>query len=110
MATKAYKAQADKLRVFIKGADITNTAHRAALGRALLYLYARQTADEQQTETTNVTNGQGFTGFDAEFMSSVAKGVQRYGNMTEKQAKHVQRKLVKYAGQLIGLHNDHIAK
>lgn len=79
--------------------------HRAALSRALLFLYARQTADEQQSAATSHDNGRGFSGIDAGFMSSVAESVKRYGNMTPGQARHIARKLAKYTGQLLDLVN-----
>lgn len=95
----------DTLKTWIKSTDVNNPQHRAALSRALLFLYARQTADEQSSERTSHTNGMGFGAFDAEFLSSVAKGVQKYGNMSPKQAEHVAKKLVRYAGQLLEMVN-----
>lgn len=43
--------------------------------RALLALYERQTADEQQIGATSHHNAVGFGGADAEFLSSVAERV-----------------------------------
>src|SRR5437764_9937822 len=48
-----------------------------AVERALLTIYARQTADEQETETTSHNNGVGFSGFDAEIFSSFAVQVEQ---------------------------------
>lgn len=43
--------------------------------RSLEVLFARQTADEQLTNSTSHNNSRGFTGIDAEFLSSLAKRV-----------------------------------
>lgn len=91
----------DTVRTWIQNCNVDNDKHRAALSRALLFLYSRQTADEQSSQTTNHDNGMGFSGFDAEFLSSVAQGVQRYGNMTPRQAMVVKKRLARYAGQLL---------
>ena len=45
--------------------------------RGLLAIYAAQTADEQCSDSTTVDNGVGFTGIDANFLSSLAKQAQR---------------------------------
>ena len=37
------------------------------VARAILALYDRQTADEKVTKSTKVTNGKGFTSYDAPF-------------------------------------------
>ena len=95
----------DTLKQWFLDADESNIKHRAAMSKALLFLYARQTASEQSSGTTNQDNGVGFSGADAEFMSSVARGVQKYGNMTPGQAKYMKKKLAKYAGQLMDLAN-----
>lgn len=106
--TKGQKAQADALRgwlkaVAAKGKDGITTNERAALTRALLFLYARQTADEQQSGATAHFNGMGFSGCDAEFLSNVARSAQKYGGITAGQAPYVAKKLAKYTGQLLEL-------
>lgn len=98
---KTAKWTKDSVKTWVKDADVNNTTHRAALSRALLFLYSRQTADEQESQHTAHNNGMGFSGIDAEFLSSVAQGIIKYGSMTPKQAVHVQRRLVRYSGQLL---------
>lgn len=61
-----------------------------AVGRALVHLYNRQTADEQMMETTNVDNGRGFTVADGMIGSSMAKFYMRRGYLTPKQLAHWQ--------------------
>lgn len=87
-----------------EGQQIT-TAHRAVLTRGLLFLYSRQTADEQVQGATSHSNGMGFSGVDAQFLTSVAKSAKQYGNITPGQAPHVAKKLAKYTGQLLELVN-----
>lgn len=50
-----------------------------AVYRALIVLFERQTSDEQASESTTHKNGRGFSAFDAEFLSSLAKQVQSRG-------------------------------
>lgn len=92
---------------------------RGALGhnapftrRALLVIYAMQTADEQASETTTASNGVGFSGFDAELLTSFAKQLEtkqdKYPGkpewwLSEKQMKWVFKKMPKYANQLVRL-------
>jgi hypothetical protein len=78
-----------------------------AVYRALIVLFERQTADEQRSENTLHDNGIGFTGADAEFMSSLAKQVIERGSLSPRQLaamrklnKHGYCPLAKYWGQL----------
>lgn len=79
-----------------------------AVGRALLVLLSRQTADEQSSETTRYTNGRGFGAFDAEMGTSMAKFFGRTGYLSPKQLacwrkrdKHGNMRIAKYWRQLI---------
>jgi hypothetical protein len=74
--------------------------------RAILTIYARQTADEQATESTNHRNGQGFTGSDADILSSFAKQIQSGHTLSQKQLALAYKKLYKYAGQLVKVINE----
>ena len=77
----------------------------AWLYRGLSAIYARQTADEQDTNTTNHENGVGFNGVDAEFLSSLAVQVNTVNYLTPKQIGHARTKMLKYAGQLARIAN-----
>jgi hypothetical protein len=81
--------------------------YRAALAsnpawahRALVVLHDQQTRDEQETRTTETHNGVGFTGIDAEILSSFAEQVKRGRTLSPKQLAIAHRRLPKYAGQL----------
>lgn len=79
-----------------------------AVGRALLAILARQTFDEQQAADTKYSNGIGFTAFDAEPMTSMARFYKKAGFLTPKQlawlrgcpGKQKTPRIAKYAGQL----------
>ena len=75
-------------------------ANRQWAERALVVLLARQTADEQASESTQWQNGQGFNGPDANILTSFAKQVQQGRQLSTKQAAIAFRLLPKYAGQL----------
>lgn len=88
-----------------------------AVERAILAIYARQTADEQATERTHNHNSMGFTAFDAEIFSSFAKRIEtsRYPNgqrlspgqlgVCRKLDKNGNMKIAKYARQLLEIAN-----
>lgn len=56
-----------------------------AIGRALVHLFDRQTAYEQQAETTYEANSIGFSAFDGEIGASMAKQYTKRGFLTPKQ-------------------------
>lgn len=80
-----------------------------ALYKALVLLNARQTADEQSSETTRYTNGRGFNAAHAKRGTSMAKFFLRAGFLTPKQkawwrapeAKGGAMRIAIYAGQLM---------
>jgi len=69
--------------------------------RALLRIYSLQTAAEQMTENTSEYNGVGFTGFDGEFLTAMAKKFIAYKHLTIKQYLAVKKNMGKYSGQLL---------
>jgi hypothetical protein len=70
------------------------------LGKMLVALYAKQTEGEKVAGCTAEQNKQGFNSIDANFLSSVAESVKKWGSLTNKQSLYVGKKLKKYAGQL----------
>jgi hypothetical protein len=72
-----------------------------AVGKALLVLLANQTADERATGQTKEHNGRGFTGCDAEILTSFAQQFQLRGWLSPKQIIIARRKLNKYWQQLL---------
>ncbi len=99
--TNEVKALGARIKAWLtEGVDIRNPKHREACYRMLQTLVERQTADEQAAEQTTHTNGMGFTGADAQFLTSVALKSRPYGNITERQAVYVVKKLRKYSNQL----------
>ena len=79
-----------------------------AIARALLALTARQTADEQRSETTKYHNGMGFRPAHARMGTSMANFYKKYGRLSEKQVaywrkpmKNGKPRIAIYAGQLL---------
>lgn len=68
--------------------------------RALTVIYANQTADEQRVGATTDHNGIGFTGVDAEFLSSLAEQLEQRGSLSPKQNLVLFKMMPKYAVQL----------
>jgi len=90
----------------------------AAVMRALIVLYRRQTASEQSAESTHEHNGVGFTAFDAHLLTSFAKQViqwessrdRRYPTaLSSKQIQIARKRLAKYSQQLANEANERSA-
>ena len=72
--------------------------------KALVRIYQEnQTNDEQVTQQTTHDNGIGFSGCDAQFLSSLAQNYLRYGRLSDKQMSFVFKKMPKYAKQVIAM-------
>lgn len=71
----------------LTGTDIVNLlrTNDKAIARALLVLTARQTEDEQRSETTKHQNGRGFRPCHARMGVSMAKFYERNGYLSPKQ-------------------------
>jgi hypothetical protein len=100
MMTQVYDA--DAIRDKLKSND-------KWLVRGILAIYAKQTADEKSSQTTNHNNSVGFNGRDAGILSSFAKQIltwqatenPRYDSpLSPKQFALARRAMPKYAGQL----------
>ena len=74
--------------------------------RGVLALYKYQTQDEQECEETKIKNGVGFNGVDANFLTSIAKQLQKGNKLSEKQLKVVAKLMPKYAKQLTNIANS----
>jgi len=72
-----------------------------AVYRALLKIYDRQTRDEQDAKQTEDWNSVGFTGVDAEIMSSFTESYKKWGKLTPKQMVIARKKMKKYWKQLL---------
>ena len=73
--------------------------------KALLRIFARQTESEQITESTHENNNVGFTGADAEFLSSLAKQLRDRGWLSTKQLRILLKRMPKYSRQLLDVSN-----
>lgn len=70
-------------------------------GRALQVLWERQTPFEQEAHVTTVDNHQGFSGYDAEILTSFRNQLARYGKLSDRQWEIAHKRLARYAGQLV---------
>lgn len=81
--------------------------HSRIIFKMLWALYQRQTSDERDMQATVHENGMGFNGFDAPFLSDVARwGNRAEGNLTPAQCREVAKKLGKYVKQLVEIANE----
>jgi len=71
------------------------------VGRSLVKLLARQTADEVATKTTRYHNGVGFSGPDATILTSFAQQFAQKGYLSNKQLALARKRLPKYHRQLL---------
>ena len=103
MTTRATRTVAAARRERIAAFKAALATDAAWAHRAIVVLFQHQTASEQASDVTSVENGVGFTGFDAEILSSFAKQIQRGRTLSPKQLAIAHRKLPKYAAQLVRL-------
>ena len=89
-----------EIKSYIKQKLSTN--HKWAM-RALIKIYEFQTADEQHYKQTSEHNKVGFTGVDANILSSFAKQVNKGYNLSQKQMTIVFKKMPKYWNQILSL-------
>ena len=87
-------------------ADLLARADNRVLYKMLHSLYERQTASEQSAEQTQNLNNVGFNAYDAKFLTSVAKGGEKYNRVSDNQAPHVRKALRKYRKQLTEIANS----
>lgn len=71
-----------------------------AQNRALIAIYNGQTHSEKESHTTVEDNGIGFSGVDAEILTSFAEQFLRRQFLSPKQRAILAKKMPKYAGQL----------
>ena len=79
-----------------------------AVFRGLVVIYSLQTADEKLVADAIEDNGVGFNGFDAEFLTSLAKQALDKGWLSDKQMVYARKRMLKYAGQLAKVANGQI--
>ena len=71
-----------------------------AVNRAVMLIYSFQTADEKIDKNTNTHNGQGYSKFHANIMSSFAQRLQNGQSLSIKQMETARKIIVKYTGQI----------
>ena len=86
-----------KVKVFLK--TKLSTDERWAK-KALIEIFNKQTETEKETDSTCVYNEIGFSGVDANFMSSLSKQLIEKNYLTPKQMVFVFKKIPKYWKQI----------
>lgn len=79
-----------------------------AVMKGLLVVYSLQSDGEKEIAETVEHNGVGFTGFDAEFLTSLARQLLTSGRLSARQMVFARKKMLKYAGQLAKVANGKI--
>lgn len=74
--------------------------------KALIAIYDNQTDDEVNNMCTSSLNGIGFTGADAEILTSFALQLQRRGSLSVKQMEILMKKIKKYWKQIIAISDE----
>lgn len=97
-AARSLKRSADMIRANIMVSD-------AWAIRALLAIYSRQTSDEKANGQTRYENSVGFSGVDAEILSSFAEQVIRNRAagvrvLSDRQFEILRPRIARYSGQL----------
>jgi len=80
--------------------DLLNTNDKA-VWRAVHRIYQRQTEAEKAVGDTCVYNGVGFSGADAQILSSLAQFYEKNHYLTMKQTVIARKKMKKYTRQLL---------
>lgn len=94
----AFKRE-DMANLFGKPEDVSFAQDFVRI-KALLWIYKFQTEDEKRSDSTHVLNGVGFTGTDAEILSSFSKQLINKGWLSPKQMTIVRKKIKKYENQM----------
>lgn len=74
-----------------------------AVYRAMIQIYNRQTTDEQEYQDTHLYNSVGFTGVDANIMSSFTEYYKKFNKLSPKQMVIARKKMKKYWKQLLSV-------
>lgn len=75
------------------------------LEHGVLAIYAKQTADEQQSHQTLHHNGIGFSGCDGRYLGYVARYLQSGHHLSGQHLDKTRNKMAKYSGQLAQIAN-----
>lgn len=90
----------NQIRSFLKKQLSTNEAWAL---RAIVKIHEFQTADEQVCGVTKEDNSVGFSGCDAEFLTSLTRQYLTRGSLSPKQMVFVFKKIHRYWGQVKSL-------
>lgn len=86
---------------FSRNGQRCHRSARVCVERAILAIYARQTADERADGATRHVNGRGFNSRDAGYGSYLAKWIQSGRSLSGRHLARARKMAVRYSGQLI---------
>jgi hypothetical protein len=86
---------------FARDGQRCHRSARVCIERAILAIYARQTADERADGTTRHVNGRGFNSRDAKYGSYLARWIQSGRSLSGRHLTRAKRMAIRYSGQLI---------
>ena len=89
----------DEIKALINSNDVF-------MARCLVKIYDRQTADEQNAETTCHSNGVGFSGAHANFGTILAKAMIKWGSLKGGQISAGRKIALRYTRQLADIANE----
>lgn len=89
-----------QIKTYLKKQLSTNEAWAL---RALVRIHEFQTMDEQIAGVTRESNSVGFSGCDAEFLTSLTRQYLTRGSLSPKQMGFVFKRMPRYWGQIKGL-------
>lgn len=75
----------------------------AALQRACLKIYSKQTQDEKATHSTSKVNGIGFNAYDAERLTELAVKIKQQKILTVGELAELRGRMKKYCTQLLNI-------
>lgn len=78
----------------------------AAVVKAVIAIYNRQTSTEQSTQSTHCHNNIGFNAADARFMSYCAQYAIKHKQLSGKFLEKARTKIIKYRKQLVDIANN----
>ena len=81
-----------------------------AVERAILAIYARQTASEQASETTREDNGEGFNAFDAKSGTYYAQWIRSGKHLSGQYLDKARKMSLRYVGQLLEIAGSHSSR
>ena len=96
----------ESMRALLHRNPVSMKTGRTMVESSIVALYQRQTASEKATGNTHVSNGIGFSAFDAPQASYMARWILDGKHLTGRYSVRALTMTCKYAGQLVEMANE----